>query len=75
VGGNIVHDDNNFVGHVAYHAMRAAELGEHFEMLPKLTEEEALQVAVITRSTCTRASMLPLPSPWRNCNVPAFRKN
>jgi hypothetical protein len=30
-----------------YHALQAAVRGEHFEMSPELTEEEALQVTVI----------------------------
>jgi hypothetical protein len=48
VGSKVVRDDtDNFVGHVAYHAMQAATRGKHFEMPHELTKEEALQIAVI----------------------------
>jgi hypothetical protein len=33
------------VGHVVYHYLRAAELGQHFDIPPELTEEEQLAVA------------------------------
>jgi hypothetical protein len=44
----VVHDDtNDMVGHVAYHYLRAAQLGQPFVTPPELTEEEELVVGVL----------------------------
>jgi hypothetical protein len=47
-GRKVVRNDtNDDVSHVVYHVLMALELGEHFGMSPKLTEEKLLQVTVI----------------------------
>jgi hypothetical protein len=44
----VVHDDtDDMIDHVAYHILRVAERGDHFELPPELTEEEELKVAII----------------------------
>jgi hypothetical protein len=35
------------VGHVAYHYFRAAQIGQPFDVLPELTKEEQLAVAIL----------------------------
>jgi hypothetical protein len=53
--GRVVCDDtDDMVGHVVYHYLRAAELGQHFDIPPELTEEQ-LAVAVIVSAEEKRA--------------------
>jgi hypothetical protein len=82
--GKMVCDD--MINHVAYHILHASERGEHFEVPPKLTEEEQLEVAVIVSTeeekrafagyydTLALSVELP-PPPWPLRMPPRPRRN
>jgi hypothetical protein len=40
-------DTDDFVGNIVYNVLLANERGEHYELPPKLTEDEQLQVAIL----------------------------
>jgi hypothetical protein len=68
--GRIVCDDmDEFVANVAYNVLLASENGEHYVLLPELTEYEQLQVAIIVSAEEEKQAFPGLedasPSRWR----------
>jgi hypothetical protein len=48
VGSHVVHDDvDDFVAQCVHRALHALAMGEEYELLPDLVEEEAMQVTII----------------------------